>query len=127
MNRAIGVFAAAPLLLVGCVQYIPLPGTESSDADTRATAPMLFTSPRTPSAAARCIIRNIDDRYFTMTTKLEEFTDPSSLEVRARSEVGIAAIIGINARSASGSEITVRISNHYLQKERMAQGIVEGC
>jgi hypothetical protein len=122
-------FVAATMLatLSGCVQYGPIPGTESSDSDTRGTAPVTFVSSQAPEAAAKCVIRNIEDKMFTMTPRMMEPERPGYLEVRARSEVGIAAIVGILTRSQGGSNIEVRISNHYLTKQRLARSIAKDC
>ncbi|MFC6518931.1 hypothetical protein ACFQAT_03215 [Undibacterium arcticum] len=71
--------------------------------------------------------KNIDERLAFLTASLTpEAPRPNVLEVRARSEVGFAAIIEI-APADKGSLITTWISNHYPAKGTITNGITEGC
>lgn len=109
----------------GCAAV--LPGTHSTFSDTKNTTPRVYASNLEGSIAAKCVIKNIDERLGHMIASLTpEGPRPNVLEVRARSEVGFAAIIEISP-AERGSLITIWISNHYPAKGLISSRITEGC
>lgn len=103
-----------------------IPGTESSVSDTRNTSPLTFAGSLSAPLAAKCIMKNIDERYGSMTSSLQEGTRSHALELRVRSAVGVAAIIEIEP-AEGGSLMTAWISSHYLAKRTLLNTFTNGC
>jgi len=115
---------ASLALLTGCMSTPSF--MQSNVVDVRSTDSIVKTSSKDIQTAARCIVKNIEDRIGSMMPMLQEQTDPSSLEVRVRSEAGVAAIVEIAATS-SGSTLNVRISNNYPFKQSVADIFTRDC
>ena len=118
------IFYSLLITLAGCAV---IPGTQSTYLDIKKTKPRVYSSTLESSTAAKCVIKNIDERLgFIVASLNPEGPRPNVLEVRGRSEVGFAAIIEIEPVDA-GSTITVWISNHYPAKRGITKRITEGC
>lgn len=100
---------------------------QSTYADTKATAPRVFQSKSNVDTASKCAMRNIEDRIASFHAfYAQEPAKQGIKEIRVRSEVGVAAVVEI-AESASGSTISVWISNHYPLKGSLSERIANGC
>jgi hypothetical protein len=114
-------------LLITVAGCAVIPGTQSTYSDTKSTTPRVYSSKLERSLAAKCVIKNIDERLGIMIASLTpEEPRPNVLEVRGRGEVGFAAIIEIETIDG-GSTITTWISNHYPAKGTLTNRITEGC
>ena len=107
--------------------FLLLGGCASTYSDTKSNAPRVYSSKLELSIAAKCVLRNIDERHPEIIASVTpEAPRPNVLEIRGRSTVGFAAIIEIEA-SADGSNITTWISNHYPGKGSVTDRITKGC
>lgn len=114
-------------LLGGCVSITPASFMQSTYLDTKGTTPRVFQSSNTVDAAAKCAMLNIQERIASFNAVYaDEPAKPGTKEIRARSEVGMAAIVEL-APTATGSSMTVWISNHYPLKGTLAERISKGC
>jgi hypothetical protein len=78
-------------------------------------------------SAAKCAVKNLDERLPTFTAFISpESPRPGIVEIRAKSEVGFAAIVEV-APKEGGSVMTTWISNHYPMKGTLTNLITEGC
>lgn len=123
--KVIPVICCSLLLTVaGCAV---IPGTQSTYSDTKNTTSRVYSSKLERSLAAKCVMKNIDERLGHIIASLTpEGPRPNVLEIRGRNEVGFAAIIEIETTDG-GSSITTWISNHYPAKGTITSRITEGC
>jgi hypothetical protein len=120
---ALSLTAAA---LAGCAAT-PMSVFQSTYSDTKATSPRIFQSKSNLEAASKCAMKNIEDRIASFYAFYsQEPARPGTKEIRVRSEVGVAAVVEI-AETASGSTISVWISNHYPLKGLLSERISNGC
>lgn len=114
-------------LLGGCVSITPASYLQSTYLDTKGTMPHVFQSSNTVDAAGKCAMFNIQEGIASFAaTYAEEPAKPGTKEIRARSEVGVAAIVVLEP-ATTGTSITVWISNHYPFKGTLAERISKGC
>jgi hypothetical protein len=100
----------------------------SRTVDVAATSPWVFHSEQSDGqSVARCIMKNIDERYGHMDARLETDSRPGLVEIRVRqADVGVAGMVEIEP-AEKGSTITVRISNDYLNRDPIAKAFASGC
>lgn len=104
-----------------------LSGCASTTADVTNTSPKVFKSSLKPEDSVKCIIKNIDSNYGNMDPRIEESSRPDVTTIRVRRhDVGIAALIDVEPTD-SGSNITVRISNHFPLKGTLANIFSKNC
>lgn len=114
-------------MLSGCVSITPASFMQSTYLDTKGSTPRVYQSSSAVDAAGKCAMFNIQERIASFNAAYaDEPAKPGTKEIRARSEVGMAAIVQL-APTATGSSITVWISNHYPLKGTLAERISKGC
>lgn len=113
--------------LTGCTSITPASFLQSTYADTKGTTPRKFSSSTSIDKAAKCVMLNIENRIASFHAfPSEEPSTPGTKEIRARSEVGMAAVVELQP-IPSGTEISIWISNHYPLKGTLAERISNGC
>ena len=118
-----GLFFLVAFYLQGCAV---IPGTESTVVDVSNTEPIIYESSKTIFRVSNCIVKNVDENIGSFAPTLIFDMAGDSAKIRIRSDAGVAALIDIKD-SGDGSNVTVRISNHYLMKMSLAKIMVKEC
>lgn len=130
MKKSFGALLvlSSVLSLSGCVSISPPSFMLSKYSDTKGTTPRVFQSNSPLDVASRCALKNFEERLPAFTAFYsEEPPKPGTKEIRARTEAaGMAAIVEL-APTATGTSITVWISNHYPAKGTISERISNGC
>ena len=113
--------------LSGCVSITPASFLQSTYSDTKGTAPHVFQSSNPMDVVGKCAMHNIQERIASFNAIYsDEPAKPGTKEIRARSEVGVAAVVELEP-TPTGTSITVWVSNHYPFKGTLAERISNGC
>lgn len=124
----LALLALAPtFLLGGCVSITPASYLQSTYLDVKGTTPRTYQSNNTVDVAGKCAMFNIQEGIASFNAVYaEEPAKPGTKEIRARSEVGVAAVVVLEPTS-TGTSISVWISNHYPFKGTLSERISKGC
>lgn len=117
------LFFVVAFYLQGCAV---IPGTESTVVDVSNTKPIIYESSKTIFQVGNCIVKNVDENIGSFAPTLIFDMAGDSAKIRIRSVVGVAALIDING-SGVGSNVAVRVSNHYPMKNSLAEKMTKDC
>lgn len=129
-KSTLALLALTPtFLLGGCVSITPASYLQSTYLDVKGTTPRTYQSTNTVDAAGKCAMFNIQEGIASFNAVYaDEPAKPGTKEIRARSEVGMAAVVVLEpTATGTGTSITVWISNHYPFKGTLSERISKGC
>ena len=96
-KTSIAILVLLALSLAGCA-VTPISAFQSTYSDTKGTTPRVFQSSSPMDVAGKCAMHNIQERIASFNAAYsDEPTKPGTKEIRARSEVGVAAIVEFEA------------------------------